>query len=71
MHAKAFVDAKHAFLTKMMIADPYALRESVVAEGGDSWLKKAVVYPSSLLPSWQVTTAASACAGGRPPRWCG
>ena len=51
-----------SFLMKMMIAEPLHLRESVSAPdaGGsasESWLTRPVVYPSSLQPSWAVTSS--------------
>ena len=54
-----------AFLAKMMVADPHSLRESLkVKERGvvrESWLKKAIIYPSSLLPNWDVTSGVKLC----------
>jgi hypothetical protein len=51
---------------KMMIADPFALRDSVSAtkDGGgvgESWLKRPIIYPSSLQPSWAVTSREFLC----------
>ena len=49
-----------SFLTKMMIADPHSVRESLRVQSRgvvrESWLKKAIIYPSSLLPTWEVTS---------------
>lgn len=54
-----------AFLTKMMVCDPCSLRDSLaVRERGitrESWLKKAIIHPSSLLPTWDVTSGVSLC----------
>ena len=50
-----------SFLVKMMIADPYELRESTSADGGTSWLKTFPVYSSSLSPSWVVTSGTKLC----------
>ena len=48
-----------------MMADPYDLREKLkVSERGvtrESWLKKAIIYPSLLLPSWEVTSGVNLC----------
>ena len=48
-----------AFIVKMMVCDPYSLRESLkVRERGvtrSSWLKQAIIYPSAVLPTWEVT----------------
>ena len=49
-----------AFLTKMMVTDPHSLRESLRKEEHGvvrrSWLKNKIINPSSLLPTWEVTS---------------
>ena len=49
------------FLMKMMICDPHALRETTSVEGRQSWLKNTIVFPSSLQPSWEVTSETKLC----------
>lgn len=54
-----------AFLTKMMVTDPHSLRESLRKEEHGvvrrSWLKNKIINPSSLLPTWEVTSGVNLC----------
>ena len=56
-----------SFLVKMMIADPFELRESTATDS-ESWLKTFPVFPSSLSPSWAVTSGIRLCLRWGPSK---